>query len=119
MKVPGLSLIEALVVMAIVSLTSAAAFGVLRRPPADLTPTFQEQLANRIAYQRTAAMRLGEIKTMPLHALLPKGNFCSESDMTFYPDGSVNASAVCASVDGQELWFRISPIYGLVSKELP
>ena len=115
-KVPGLSLLEALVVLAIVAVATTAAFGVLRRQPTDLTPSLQEQLASRVSFERAKAIRRGAPITLSSQALLPNAAICGASDIAFYPDGTVSADPICILINGEEQVFQITPIYGALTE---
>lgn len=114
-RLHGMTMLEALVVVAIVSLTTGAAFGLLRQTPIAQTQSLSEQIATRVMQERARAIRSGRAIELSARALLVNSEqICSTGSLTFFPDGSVSASDICADVDGVQRFFRITPIFGNV-----
>ena len=114
LRLNGFTLLEALVVLAIVAVTTAAAFGVLRRAPAAEAQEIAVQLDERVVQDRARAIRSGAPITRPDQALLPQAEMCSTGTATFFPDGSVSADVICVRSGGETQRFRLSPLSGVV-----
>lgn len=110
-RLDGVSLLEVLVVLAILSLATFAAFGLMRRAPA-VAPTAFDQAEARITAQRLQARRASVPRVIAGRVLGGEAG-CGTGQVTFFADGSVRADdGLCLVVDGQETPFRIDPLNG-------
>ncbi|MEO1308538.1 MAG: type II secretion system protein, partial [Pseudomonadota bacterium] len=107
----GVTLLEMLVVLGILSLATTAAFGLMRRAPA-VAPSPIEQAAVRVSQQRLQAREASGPRVIETR-VLGGPEACGSGSATFFPDGSVLAEeGLCLMIDGEEAWFTIDPLNG-------
>ena len=116
-RLEGVSVLEALVVLAIVTLTSAAAFGILRNSAASNDLDLQAELSSRVAQERARAAQSGAAQVRRFQDLLPNAEFCNAGETSFFSDGSVATEPICIVNNGVQMTFRVLPITGQVDPQ--
>ncbi|GFE51963.1 hypothetical protein So717_37160 [Roseobacter cerasinus] len=109
----GLSLLEVLVVLAIMALIIGVAVPALRAPPHHLA--LQEQIA--LLEREALAIRLAAIRGGLAQPWQPDGPRCAgqlPARILYLPDGSAFGDPFCLRRDDQDLWLTVAPLTGRI-----
>lgn len=111
---PGYTLAEVLVVLAILSLATASSITVIRRPTgSDLPDSVVLYVSGQIANLRRKAVHSHELQTL----VLPRKLDCGSDPLRAHPDGSVDAGLLCLLLEnGEQISVSINPFTGKLTK---